>query len=212
MVQFGPHRSLRRLPFGIAALLFLFPLCLMAAAQTADVHTAALSNDAGLVDAPTPQAHQPQPSAAPAQNPPQQAPSSSQAPSLSDLGLGPDQVRGNAQQQAILDRRTHMLKVHQRLGLLTTIPLAATLISSGGAKNEHGQNRGNTTGMDVHAALGGVAVGMYAATAYYAIRAPKVEGTQSRGAIRLHKALGLGAWARHGDDAHPGSDGLQPGE
>lgn len=89
-----------------------------------------------------------------------------------------------------------MLKVHQRLGLLTLIPLAATVISSAGATANHQHNgstvvtnNGNTAGRDLHAALGSVSVGMYAATAWYAIRAPKVPGTQSRGAIRMHKAL-----------------------
>jgi hypothetical protein len=121
-----------------------------------------------------------------------QAPSSSNAPSLSDLGLAPSETRSNPAEQARLDKRTHMLKVHQKLGLITAIPMAATLVSSGGAKKHHGTaatTPGTTTGMDVHAALGGVTVGMYAATAYYAIAAPKIPGTQTRGAIRLHKAL-----------------------
>lgn len=84
-----------------------------------------------------------------------------------------------------------MLKVHQRLGLLTLIPLAATVISSADATaGHHGtSNVGNTSGRDLHAALGSVTVGMYAATAYYAIRAPKIPDTPTRGAIRLHKAL-----------------------
>ncbi len=111
-------------------------------------------------------------------------------PSLSDLGLTTGQTQGSAQQQALLDRRTHMLKVHQRLGLLTTIPLAATLVSSGFAKTKKGTTESNTPGLDTHAALGGVALGMYAATAYYAIRAPRIPGAEKKkGAIRLHEAL-----------------------
>src|SRR3984885_4897443 len=56
------------------------------------------------------------------------APSSSAtAPSLSDLGLSPEQTQGNAREQALLDKRTHMLKIHQRMGLITTIPLIATV-------------------------------------------------------------------------------------
>jgi len=51
------------------------------------------------------------------------APSSSRTePSLSDLGFTPEQTQGNAKQQALLDKRTHMLKVHQKLGLITTAP------------------------------------------------------------------------------------------
>lgn len=150
------------------------------------------SSATALPDAPD--ALQPQPQKPNPGTPAAQAPLSSsdpRSPSLSDLGLAPSQTQGNAQQQALLDKRARMLKIHQRLGLLTTIPLAATLISSGSASNDRGSHPGVTTGTDVHAAIGGVAIGMYAATAYYAIRAPRVEGTQTRGAIRLHKTL---AW------------------
>ncbi len=55
------------------------------------------------------------------------------APSLSDLGLSPEQTQGNAREQALLDKRTHMLKIHQRMGLITTIPLIATVILGPGA-------------------------------------------------------------------------------
>lgn len=122
-------------------------------------------------------------------NSPQSPPSSGAPPSLGDLGLTPDQVQGNAQAQALLDRRTHMLKVHQRLGLLTTIPLAAAIFSSAGAPCKI--NCGNTAGADFHAALGSVAVGMYGATAYYAIAAPRIPGTKKKGAILWHEGL---AW------------------
>ncbi|MBZ5721166.1 MAG: carboxypeptidase-like regulatory domain-containing protein [Acidobacteriia bacterium] len=51
------------------------------------------------------------------------APSSSKTePSLQDLGFPPDQTKGDPKIQALLDKRTHMLKIHQRLGLITTIP------------------------------------------------------------------------------------------
>jgi hypothetical protein len=122
------------------------------------------------------------------QNTQQTPASTSSEPSLSDLGLSQDQLRGNEKQQALLDRRTHMLKVHQRLGLITLIPVAAACISSIGAPPEHG-SYGNTTSRDVHVAIGGVAVAMYGATAYYAIRAPKVSNEPARGGIKLHKYL-----------------------
>ncbi|HEY5213130.1 MAG TPA: carboxypeptidase-like regulatory domain-containing protein, partial [Acidobacteriaceae bacterium] len=61
------------------------------------------------------------------------APSSSTVPSLSDLGLTPEQTQGNPREQALLDKRTHMLKIHQRMGLITTLPLVATLILGPGA-------------------------------------------------------------------------------
>lgn len=122
------------------------------------------------------------------QEPLPNAPSSgATAPSLSDLGLTPEQTQGNAREQAVLDKRTHMLKIHQRMGLITTIPLIATVVTSLGA----GGKNTSTTSRDLHTALGGVAGDLYFITAYYAIRAPRVPGTETRGPIRFHKAM---AW------------------
>jgi Carboxypeptidase regulatory-like domain len=108
-------------------------------------------------------------------------------PSLQDLGISPDQAQGNAQDQARLDKRAHMLKIHQRLGLITIAPLLATIITSPGAAGKHS----SATGRDLHGVLGLVTTDMYFTTAYFAIRAPKVPGTETRGPIRLHKTL---AW------------------
>jgi hypothetical protein len=110
-----------------------------------------------------------------------------QAPSLGDLGFPTDQTKGSAQDQARLDKRSHMLKTHQRLGLITVAPLVATFIASSRASGRSA----TTSGRDVHAALGIATAGMYFTTAVYAIRAPKVPGTPARGSIRLHKTL---AW------------------
>ncbi len=122
------------------------------------------------------------------QKPLPNAPSSgATAPSLSDLGLTPEQTQGNAREQAVLDKRTHMLKIHQRMGLITTIPLIATVVTSLGA----GGKNTSTTSRDLHTALGGVTGDLYFITAYYAIRAPRVPGTETRGPIRFHKAM---AW------------------
>jgi hypothetical protein len=113
--------------------------------------------------------------------------SNTTAPSLSDLGLTPEQTQGNTREQALLDKRTHMLKIHQRMGLITTIPLIATVATS---LNAGGKNT-STTSRDLHAALGGLTGDLYFITAYYAIRAPRVPGTETRGPIRFHKAM---AW------------------
>ena len=116
------------------------------------------------------------------------APSSSTtAPSLSDLGLSPEQTQGNAREQALLDKRTHMLKIHQRMGLITTIPLVATVILGPGAG---GKSEG-TAARDLHVALGAVTGDLYGITAYYAIRAPRIPGTKKRGPIKFHEAM---AW------------------
>jgi hypothetical protein len=116
------------------------------------------------------------------------APSSSKTePSLEDLGFPASQAQGDAKLQALLDKRTHMLKIHQRLGLIAAIPITAAVITSVGA----GGKDTSKTSRDLHAALGGLAGDLYFASAYYAIRAPRVPGTQTRGPIRFHKAM---AW------------------
>ncbi len=123
-------------------------------------------------------------------NPPAGAPQTGGPPSLGDLGFPTAQTQPNPQEQERLNRRSHMLQMHQRLGLITAAPLIATLIASGGA----GGHSTSSATRDLHAALGSVTVGMYAWTASYAIRAPKIEGMRTRGPIRVHKAL---AWV-HG--------------
>jgi len=116
------------------------------------------------------------------------APSSSKTePSLQDLGFPPEQTQGNTREQALLDKRTHMLKIHQRLGLITTLPLIATVATSINAGGRHTSNTDRT----VHLVLGSVTGDLYFMTAYYALRAPRVKGTETRGPIRFHKAM---AW------------------
>ncbi len=108
-------------------------------------------------------------------------------PSLQDLGFPAEQTQANPREQALLDKRTHMLKIHQRMGLITTIPLIATVATS---LNAGGKNT-STTSRDLHTALGGLTGDLYFMTAYYAIRAPRVPGTETRGPIRFHKVM---AW------------------
>jgi len=126
-------------------------------------------------------------SAGSAQTPSSNPSNNPQEPSLEDLGITPAQAKGNAQAQALLDKRSRMLKIHQRLGLITIEPFAATLISSAFA----GGKKTSSTDRDLHAILGTATVGLYFTTAYFAIRAPKIPSTKTRGPIRLHKTL---AW------------------
>jgi hypothetical protein len=203
---------------GCGGLAFAPWLCLAQTAQNASltlpdapgVAHVAPPDDADLPSAPEPNIQQAQASTAaqnqtdqqqgqpqqsqPKQNPPQPGqPGSGNAPSLGDLGFTPQQTLANAQLQAMLDKRTHMLKIHQRLGLITAIPMAATLITGpmAKAKGKNGQTITEPTqaNLDFHAALGGATTGLYVATAYYSIFAPKVPGSKRRGAIRLHRAL-----------------------
>lgn len=107
--------------------------------------------------------------------------------SLQGLGFPQTETQGSAQEQARLNRRTHMLKVHQTLGLITAAPMLATVITGGMA----GGRKTSSTDRNLHVTLGSLTAGMYFTTAYFAIAAPKIEGTKTRGPIRLHKAL---AW------------------
>ena len=108
-------------------------------------------------------------------------------PSLSDLGFNTADTKGNAEEQARLDKRTHMLKIHQKMGLITAVPLAATIITGFGA----GGHQTSSSTRDLHVALGGTTAALYFTTAYFAIGAPKISGTETRGPIRVHRAL---AW------------------
>lgn len=140
-----------------------------------------------LTSVPTQQSPATPPAAASSENLPN-APSSAQtAPSIEDLGFSKSETQANAAQQALLDKRTHMLKIHQRMGLITTIPMVASVITS---LNAGGRSEG-TASRDLHVALGALTGDLYGITAYYAIRAPKIPGTQTRGPIRFHKAM---AW------------------
>ena len=141
--------------------------------------------------APQPTAQQQTPPGQP--NAPSPASSSSQEPSLSDLGFTPQQTQGNPKLQAELNRRTEMLKIHQRLGLITLAPMAAALITGpmAKAKGRNGQTitEPSNANLDFHAALGGATTALYFTTASYAIFAPKIPNNPKHGAIRFHEAL-----------------------
>lgn len=119
------------------------------------------------------------------QNPPE--------PNLSDLGFSKSQTQPNPQLQALLNRRTHMLKVHQTLGMITLVPMAAALFTGSMAKGEGREGQTyrapSNANLDTHAALGGVTALLYGATAYYAIAAPRVPGVKHKGPIKFHEAL-----------------------
>jgi hypothetical protein len=137
----------------------------------------------------TPQPSRPSEHGSHAQAPSENLPNAPSAtePSLSDLGFTPEQTAANAKEQALLDKRSHMLKIHQRMGLITAVPLLATLIASTGA----GGKDTSSASRDLHVALGALTGDLYGITAYYAIRAPRIPGTETRGPIRFHKAM---AW------------------
>jgi hypothetical protein len=126
-------------------------------------------------------------------NPPNAPAPAPQEPTLQDLGITPQQMQGNLKLQAQLNKRTEMLKIHQRLGLITLAPLAADLITGpmAKAKGKSGQTitEPTQTNLDLHAALGSTTAALYFTTAYFAYAAPRIPGVQKRGAIRAHEAL-----------------------
>ena len=107
--------------------------------------------------------------------------------SLSDLGFTSDQAQGTTADQARLNKRSHMLMLHQRIGLIAAIPMIATVATSFGA----GGRSTSTSDRYLHLALGSATGDLYFMSAYFAIRAPSIPGTQRRGQIRVHRAL---AW------------------
>jgi len=132
----------------VCAGLFLMPLFTQAqassqalAGSSPSTSSAISSSVLDLPDAPVPPGSQnTQSQTTPPASPPQtqsqkpkQAPSSN-APTLGDLGFTPQQTLANAEMQKKLNERTHDLKVHQTLGLITAGPMCAAVIVAGGAK------------------------------------------------------------------------------
>lgn len=152
-------------------------------AQTLDAETL------DAIDQAAPTAPQQQQSRQSLPKPDGQTPKAPQPPSLGDLGLSPSQTRPDPDLQARLDRHTRMLRIHQRLGIITLAPLAGACISSAAAPPDPRKGNGNTVGRDIHVALGATSVTMYAITASYAIRAPKISDAPARGGIKWHKYL-----------------------
>lgn len=105
--------------------------------------------------------------------------------SLDDLGFSPTQTQGSSQDQARLDTRSHMLMIHQRIGLIAAVAMAATAVTGALA----GGRVTSSTGRYTHATLGVATTGLYLTSAYLALRAPKISGTHTRGPIRVHKLL-----------------------
>ena len=147
-----------------------------------DAPDAVSASDAQQTDPPLARQTLPKPSG---QNQ-QQAPA---PPSLGDLGLSPSQTKPDPDLQARLDRHTRMLRIHQRLGIITLAPLAGACITSAMAPVNPRTHKDNEVGRDIHVAFGSASVAMYALTASYAIRAPKVSERPARGGIKWHKYL-----------------------
>lgn len=197
-------KSIRLKVLALASAWALILPCVSPAQTISTPEVASNSPDTTLPDAPAPTNQQDQSTPAP-QTPPQsqsqtqtqpnnQQPPPGNQPTLGDLGITPSQTQGSAQQQALLEKRTHMLKVHQTLGLIAVAPMAAALITGPQAKAK-GKKGGTITeptdaNLDFHIALGGLTTGLYWTSAYYAAFAPRAPGApKKRGGIRLHEVL-----------------------
>lgn len=106
---------------------------------------------------------------------------------LEDLGISSEQAQGTAEMQARLNKRSHMLMLHQRFGLIAAVPIIASVATSFGA----GGRSTSTADRWTHLVLGAAAGDLYFTSAYFAIRAPGIPGMKRRGPIRVHRAL---AW------------------
>ncbi|HTV83292.1 MAG TPA: hypothetical protein VME18_11630 [Acidobacteriaceae bacterium] len=176
------------------AVIAIHPAAAAISSSSSAVNEAALD----LPDAPLPareqngggQSQNPKPA-----QPQKTPPGANSGLTLQGLGFSPSQTAANAKLQALLNKRTHMLQIHQKLGLITLAPMVTTVLVSSGAKQKHSHTAVATitepgsSGVDLHVALGSLTAALYGATAYYAIAAPKVPGVKPRGAIRLHRDL-----------------------
>ena len=134
------------------------------------------------------------------------APSGTAKPlSLDDLGIPPEQAQGNAKDQARLDRRSHMLKMHQRFGLITLAPLVATIATSGLAAGRHS----TAIGRDVHGGSGLVDGGHVFHDRL--LCHPRAHDSGNYNARPHPPAQGprVDSWPGDGPDPHLGGDGFQ---
>jgi hypothetical protein len=164
------------------------PISLPDAPTPASSATDALTDQTSASD-PSQSSQQPSSSRQSLPKPADQTQEPAPPPSLGDLGLSSSQTKPDPDLQARLDRHTRMLRIHQRLGLITLAPLAGACITSALAPPDVRTGKSNDVGRDIHVGLGAASVTMYAFTASYAIRAPRVSDAPARGGIKLHKYL-----------------------
>ena len=108
------------------------------------------------------------------------------AMSLEDLGFSEDEIKADPQYQKYLQTRSDMLQIHQTLGLITAVPMTAEyalgLVTAGNVAN-------GSTDTGLHATLGITTATFYAATAMFAILAPKPKGLKPSGNTATHVDL-----------------------
>jgi hypothetical protein len=104
--------------------------------------------------------------------------------SVDDLGFTAEESKSDPEMQAKLEKRSHRLKAHQVMGLLTAIPMVGNVILSNGVDESRSKR-------NLHAAVGIFTTAMYATTAYLALTAPKIPGVKKKGSTRIHRWLAV---------------------
>ncbi len=113
--------------------------------------------------------------------------------SLEGLGFSPEQTRGSAADQARLDKRSHMLKLHQRFGLFAAVSLGVTAATGGLATGKSTSSGGR----DLHAALGVTSVALYGISA---LRPRRPQNPGDLHTWQYPPAQGPGVGPRNGND------------
>ena len=103
---------------------------------------------------------------------------------LDDLGFSKEETLANPTLQKDLEKRSSMLKTHQILGLVTLLPMTATVLLSAGAA--HGEKV-----RTLHMVAGISTTALYVTTASFALLAPKPAGVVDKGSSKIHRIL---AW------------------
>ena len=106
--------------------------------------------------------------------------------SLDDLGFSKEETQSDPQFQKDLETRTDMLKIHQTLGLITAVPMAAQFVLG---LTTTAQVSNGSTDTSLHTTLGLATVALYGTTAMFEILAPKPKGLKPSGDTEVHEAL-----------------------
>jgi hypothetical protein len=107
---------------------------------------------------------------------------------VEDLGFSGNETQSDPKYQRDLQVRSDMLQIHQRLGIITAVPMTAEFVL-GIATAGNVANGSTDTGL--HAVLGISTVALYGTTALFAILAPKPKGLKPSGNTEVHADL---AW------------------
>lgn len=106
---------------------------------------------------------------------------------LNDLGFEKKDTEQDLSYQNELNRRSHMLKTHQILGLATGAAMLLTLSSANDSVGEKGD--AGKSARDRHALYGITTGALYFTTAAFSLLAPRARTDKKSGRTRIHRAL-----------------------